>query len=243
MKNDEWLSRITNGLFQYLKSRPEILIFILITFFVLTGFAFEKYNNEMVALGIQNNFKDADGIISKRLAVNGRLDSINLCKNLKTVYYYLDDLKKGKLELAKRYQGFVVTCFSLGVFFIAFGAVVGFVITKKGWDNSSRSRKALFLSCAFYGIVLSTFPKLFNHEQNYKSNFADYNALSKTQLYIFFKLSPYISKADNQLCGKDSVILNNTIDTISTVLTLHSNIDMNFDAKQLDNIKTFNPDK
>lgn len=243
MGNPEWLSKSTNRIYQYLKLHPEILIFFLVTLFAMGGFILEMHNNTIIASGIQKNLLDADAIISKRLTVQTNIDSINLCKNLKTVYYYLDNIKKAKFELARKYQGFVVTCFSLGVFFVALSAIIGFVITKRGWDNSSPPRKALFLSFAFYGIVLSTFPKLFNQEQNYKSNFTDYNALSKMQLYIFFKLSPYIDKGDKVLTKNDSIMLNNTIDTISTVLSQHSNIDMNFDAKQLDNIKTFDIDK
>jgi len=239
MKKTDWILNKLDRLNQFLKLHPEIVIFIIVTLFVAVGFGFQKQTNDSFALKIEKDFTNADLTISERLKTSGRLDSINLCKNLKTVYYYIDNLKKAKFELAKRYQGFVISCYSLGIFLVGLAAIAGFIITKVGWDNSRRARKALFLSFSFYGIVLGTFPKLFNQEVNYKTNFNDYTALSQAQLYIYRKISPYISQQSLKLNKLDSIELNNAADTVNRIISFHSNVYLDFDANQLENIKKF----
>ncbi len=141
------------------------------------------------------------------------------------------------MYLATTYQRFLIDCYTIGIFFVVLTAVVTFVVTKKGWDNSNRKRKGLLLTCVFYGILLPLYPKLFDQDQNYKNNFSDYTALSKSQLYIYSRLNPYFGKLDNKLNGKDSTNLLDAMDTVTSVVMQHLNIDISIDQKQLE-VKT-----
>jgi hypothetical protein len=93
------------------------------------------------------------------------------------------------------------------------------------------------LSCAFYGLLLTAFPKLFDQDQNYRNNYSDYNSLSNTQMFIFKRLSPYMDKKNNILDKADSTVLNNAMDTATTSIMQHSNIDISLDKKQLEQKK------
>jgi hypothetical protein len=234
MQRPKWLDTALESIKNLYKGFPEIFIFSFITIGVLFFFDFISNNNKTASEMIKNHYDAADLKIQDRMETSTRLDSINLCKNLKTVYLYINELKKSKMYLATTYQKFLIICFTIGIFFITLTAVIVFVVTKKGWDNSSRKRKGLLLSCAFYGLLLTTFPKLFDQDQNYRNNFSDYTALSKTQLFIFLRLNPYLDKKDNVLDGKDSTLLINAMETATTAVMQHANIDMSLDKKQLD---------
>ena len=218
-------------------AHPEVFIFAFVSIGVLGFFSFVSSENHKDVDIIEQHYADADTIIQNKLKTKSAVDSINLCRNLKTVYFYINNIKQSKMYLATKYQRFLIVCYTLGIFFIVLSAVITFVVTKKGWDNSSRKRKALLLTCAFYGIFLPTFPKFFDQEKNYKNNFSDYTALSNSQLYIYAKLNPYFGKVDNKLDSKDSIMLLNAMDTVSSVLMQHLNIDISLDQRQLE-IKT-----
>ncbi|HEX6431517.1 MAG TPA: hypothetical protein VF008_27690 [Niastella sp.] len=237
MPTPTWLTSISDSITSTNKKYPELFIFTFITIGVLFFFSFIKDSNKIDSDKIKGHRDSADCQIQERFNASPRLDSINLCKNLKVVSSYIDQVKQSKMLLATKYQKYLIICFTIGIFFVTLTAVIAFVVTKKGWDNSSRIRKGLLLSCAFYGLLLTAFPKLFDQDQNYRTNFSDYTALSNTQLYIFKKLSPYLDKRDNSLNGKDSILLSNVMDTATTAIMQHSNIDISLDKKQLDGKK------
>lgn len=232
-----WINTISEQIKVLLKTYPEIFIFCFVSIGVLGFFSFISIQNHKEVVTIEQHYADADTIIQTKLKAKSTIDSISLCKNLKTVYFYINDIKQSKMYLATKFQRFLIVCYTIGIFFIVLTAVIAFVVTKKGWDNSSRKRKGLLLSCAFYGILLPTFPKLFDQENNYKNNFSDYTALSKSQLYIYSRLNPYFGKLDNKLDNRDSTMLLNAMDTVTSVLMQHLNIDISIDQKQLE-VKT-----
>ena len=232
-----WANTISENTKKVSKTYPEIFIFCFLSIGVLGFFIFESSVNHLDVNTIKQHYADADTIIQNKLKAKSTIDSINLCRNLRTVYFYINDIKQSKMYLATKYQRYLIICYTIGIFFIALTAVIAFVVTKKGWDNSSRKRKGLLLTCAFYGILLPTFPKLFDQDQNYKNNFSDYTALSKSQLYIYSRLNPYFGKLDNKLDNKDSTMLLNAMDTVTSVLMEHLNIDISVDQKQLE-VKT-----
>lgn len=234
MAKSEIVKSFINSIKEIAKKYPEIFIFALITSGVFFYYYFVTDKNSEHVVVIEKYYADADKNIKDRLLNNKRIDSINLCKNLKTLFFYIDDLKQSKMYLATKYQRFFIVCYTIGIFFIILTAVIAFVVTKKGWDHSSRERKSLLLTCTFYGLLLTTFPKLFDQEKNYRTNFSDYTEFSKSQLFIFKKLSPYFDKKDNILINTDSVSLMNAMDTVTTVLMQHSNIDISLDTKQLE---------
>jgi hypothetical protein len=215
------------------KKFPELFIFFFVSIGVLLAILNITNGNSGDVAEISKHYNDADKKMSERINSSARLDSINLCENLKTVHACIGDLKQSKLYLATKYQRFFIICFTIGIFFIVSTAVITFVITKRGWDNSTRQRKALLLTSAFYGILLTTYPKLFDQDQNYKTNFTDYTELSKAQMFVFKRLCPYLDKKE-ALDGRDSTNLINAMDTATTVLMQHANIDISLDKKQLE---------
>ena len=231
-----WADRIIEKVKVISKTYPEIFIFAFVTIGVMGFFSFLKDKNDDHVVIIEQHYADADTIIQSRLKAKSAIDSISLCKNLKTVYFYINDIKQSKLYLATTYQRFLIGCYTIGIFFIVLTAVITFVVTKKEWDNSNRKRKGLLLTCVFYGILLPLYPKLFDQDQNYKNNFSDYTALSKSQLYIYSRLNPYFGKLDS-LDGKDSAKLLAAMDTVTSVVMQHLNIDISIDQKQLE-VKT-----
>ncbi len=232
-----WANTISESINKVLKTHPEVFIFCFVSIGVIGIFTFESSINQNDVNTIKRYYADADTIIENKLKTKSTIDSINLSRNLKTVYFYINNIKQSKMYLATKYQRYLIICYTIGIFFIVLTAVIAFVVTKKGWDNSSRKRKGLLLTCVFYGILLSTFPKLFDQDQNYKNNFSDYTALSKSQLYIYSRLNPYFGKLDNKLDSKDSTMLLNAMDTVTSVLMQHLNIDISIDQKQLE-VKT-----
>jgi hypothetical protein len=237
MSHPKWLDPIFESIKTTYKTYPEVFIFSFITIGVLFFFRFISDSNKLNVDAIKTYHYSADLKIQERLNTTTRLDSINLCRNLKVVYSYINEIKQSKLHLATKYQKYLIICFTIGIFFVTLTAVIAFVVTKKGWDNSSRKRKGLLLSCAFYGLLLTAFPKLFDQDQNYRNNFSDYTALSNAQMFIFKKLNPYLDKKDNILDNKDSAMLLSVMDTATTVIMQHSNIDISLDKKQLDGKK------
>ena len=234
MQVPQWLQTMSEKVKSFFETYPEIFIFLIISIGVLLSIKNISVGNTIDADEIKKHYNEAELKIQDRLKESPRLDSINLCKNLKTIHSYIGDLKKSKIYLATTYQKFLIICFTIGIFFITLTAVIAFVVTKKGWDNSSRKRKGLLLTSAFYGLLLTAYPKLFDQDENYKTNFTDYTALSKAQLYIFVRLNPYLDKHDNTLNKTDSVALLNAMDTATTVLMQHANIDISLDKKQLE---------
>jgi hypothetical protein len=233
----DWADTISERIKVILKTYPEIFIFAFVSIGVVGFFSFLKSKNDNHVVTIEKHYTHADTIIQSKLKEKSAIDSISLCKNLKTVYFYINDIKQSKLYLATTYQRFLIGCYTIGLFFIVLTAVITFVVTKKGWDNSNRKRKGLLLTCVFYGILLPLYPKLFDQDQNYKNNFSDYTALSKSQLYIYSRLNPYFGKLDNKLDGKDSTKLIEAMDTVTSVIMQHLNIDISIDQKQLE-VKT-----
>ncbi len=171
---------------------PEVIIFTTITIAAFISFHLVKANHLGATQKIEVHSNNSDTILKNKLVESKRLDSINLCNNLKQYYLYIDTIKKAKLELSKKFGAFVIICYSIGIFFVAMTGIIAFIITKRGWDHSSRIRKALLLSFAFYAIVFPIFPKLFNQAESFKTHFTDYNVLTQSQFYIFSRLSPYI---------------------------------------------------
>jgi len=216
---------------------PELFIFMFVSIGVLLAALNITIGNSQDVVQISKHYNDADKKMNDRINASTKIDSINLCKNLKTVHAYIGDLKQSKLYLATTYQRFLIICLTIGIFFIVLTAVITFVVTKQGWDNSTRKRKGLLLTSAFYGILLTTYPRLFDQDQNYRTNFTDYTELSKAQMFLFKKLSPYLDKKNSSLDGKDSSSLINAMDTATTVLMQHANIDISLDKRQLE-IKT-----
>jgi len=219
------------------KIYPEIFIFTFVSLGVVGFYNFMQRKNQEDVRIVKLHYADGDADIQNELKRTDAIDSISLFKNLKTIYFYINDIKQSKLYLATKYEWFFIACYTIGIFFIVLTAVIAFVVTKKGWDNSNRKRKALLLTCAFYGILLPTFPKLFDQEKNYKNNFSDYTALSNSQLYIYHRLNPYFGKMDTKLDHDDSTVLKNTMDTVTNVVMQHLNIDISIDQKQLE-VKT-----
>lgn len=237
MKFEQWLNSVIERVKRLFERFPEVFIFIFISAGVIVAALTIYKGNSLAVEQISTHYNEADKKISDRINASTRLDSINLCKSLKTVFASIGDVKQSKLYLATTYQRYLIICLTTGIFFVVLTAVLAFVTTKRGWDNSNRKRKALLLTSAFYGLLLTTYPKLFDQDQNYRTNFTDYTALSKAQVFIFGRLSPYFDRKDNSLNGKDSLSLMNAMDTATTILMQHANIDISLDKKQLD-IKT-----
>jgi hypothetical protein len=145
MQLPKWLDTTTESVKNFYKSFPEIFIFSFITIGVIFFSRYIITTNKIDVAEVKSHHLKADLSIHESMKTSKRLDSINLCKNLKTVYLYINEIKQPKLHLATKYQQFLILCFSIGIFFVTLTAVIAFVVTKKGWDNSSRKRKGLLL--------------------------------------------------------------------------------------------------
>src|SRR5690349_1242170 len=140
MSLPKWLDPIFESIKTTYKTYPEVFIFSIITIGVLFFFRFFSDSNKLNVDAIKSYHYSANLNIQERLNTTTRLDSINLCRNLKVVYSYINEIKQSKLHLATKYQKYLIICFTIGIFFVTLTAVIAFVVTKKGWDNSSRKR-------------------------------------------------------------------------------------------------------
>ena len=216
----------------WIKCYPEVLIFAVFSLGAIGGFAFVKWRNSGDVEKITGFHEKADAIISD--IFTNRNEDVTLLKNLKGLYAYSSEAKKTKLHLAIEFQSFFIACYTLGTFFIILTALIAFVVTKKGWDTSSRTRKGLLLSSTFYGVIFTTFPKLFNQEQNYKANFASYTVLRNNQLYMYKSVTSILNKSNVTVDLTEIKQLNTVMDSATNVLIRESGLNINIDTKALD---------
>jgi len=105
---------------------------------------------------------------------------------LKHLFVVNNELKNSFYTLADRFNTFDSTyTFSLIYSSIIFG-ILGFLLLKKGWDNTeSYYLKAAFLCFFFITSFFGIIPKVFQSELNYRKNYEKYNFFNAIQLDIF----------------------------------------------------------
>lgn len=134
--------------------------------------------------------KIANHLINNDIYIASLIDSsdnhtIEYAK-LKHLFIVNKELKNSFYSLADRFNTFDSTyTFSLVYSSIIFG-ILGFLLLKKGWDNTeSYYLKAAFLCFFFITSFFGIIPKVFQSELNYRKNYEKYNFFNAIQMDIF----------------------------------------------------------
>lgn len=159
--------------------------FVLFLFGVIS-FTFFKTEGQfkLAANVISETYKNRDALIEK--AINAEKGTTKEILQLKEQYVIITEIKKSYLFIARSYSSYN---YSFTIFFILFSiasGVLGFLLLKKGWDNTtSYYLKASFLLVFFCSTLFGVLPKVFDNKENIKNNLIKYNYYSGLQLDVY----------------------------------------------------------
>src|SRR4051794_29852030 len=112
----QWLNSLLEKINAINKSFPEIFLFLSISLTVGIFFIVLSRQNRTEVGNINTFLDSANGKLQVAIENANRIDSINLCHNLKVMYLYTNDLKKSKMYLATTFQRFFIVCYTIGIF-------------------------------------------------------------------------------------------------------------------------------
>lgn len=162
--------------------RSSFVILLLLSVFILLKFGEFEFGGS--AKNIDKYFTQRDSIIDK--AVFG--DSSNLSQKikLKEQYAITKEIKKAYFYMAQSFNSFGFSFTMVFVLSSISSAVLGFLVLKKGWDNTENFYlKSAFLVCFFSASLFGVLPKVFFNKENTKNNFDKYNYYSGLQMDIY----------------------------------------------------------
>lgn len=215
------------------------IIIIRISFVILllaivgVSFWFCVYRYEQSAEVIKNIFKQRDSIVEKAILAD-TLKSRET-NTLRELYYTIAEIKKSYLSIAQRFNSYGYSITILFAFTSIISGILGFMLIRKGWDNTeSFYLKASFLVAFFCSTLFGVLPNVFSTKENTKNNLTKYNQFSALQIEIYDLVKDnrgYMKR--NTTESLDSLNLN-----ISTIIkNIKENQDLYFDT-YIDKIPT-----
>ena len=133
---------------------------------------------------IDTYFNQKDSILDK--AILGDTSNLSQKIKLKEQYAITKEIKKAYFYMAKSFNSFGFSFTMVFVIFSITSAVLGFLVLKKGWDNTENFYlKSSFLVCFFSASLFGVLPKVFFNKENTKNNFDKYNYYSGLQMDIY----------------------------------------------------------
>jgi hypothetical protein len=195
--------------------RTSFVILLLLS--VLCLFKFGEFAFGGAAKDIDKYFNQKDAIIDK--AVLGDTSTLSQKIKLKEQYAITKEIKKAYFYMAKSFNSFGFSFTMVFVLSSIASAALGFLVLKKGWDNTENfylksSFLVLFFSASLFGVL----PKVFYNKENTKNNFDKYNYYSGLQMDIYD-----LFKDNNRY------IIDGNLKTLDTCI---SNINANIKANQ-----------
>jgi len=107
-------------------------------------------------------------------------------EQLKELYNMIAKIKEPYLYIAHTYTAFNYSFIIFFTIFSIISGILGFLILKKGWDNSDDYYlKASFLIVFFFSTLFGVLPKVFVTKENIKNNLVSYNYFNGLQLDIY----------------------------------------------------------
>lgn len=158
-------------------------VVLIMTIVVISFFSTEsKYR--LVTNILSSNFERTDSIIDSAIY---DLDSDKPEKiQIKEQFQIVEEIKSSYLYIAKRYTSFN---YSFSIFFTVFSVlsgIMGFLIVKKGWDNTQGFYlKSSFIIAFFFSSLFGILPQVFEPKENIKNNLTKYNYYSGIQLDLY----------------------------------------------------------
>lgn len=202
----------------------------------------------MFSKGIVPFYEDAardvrDALIEKDVVVEEGIKNMLFegpeAYQIKEQYKITKELKDAYMMIAFHYS---VYNYGFSIFFTIFSVItgiLGFLIAKKGWDNSQNFYlRSSFLLSFFFSSLFGILPGVMNNEENIKTNLGMFHKLSGLQLdlYTLAKDNKGYCKANT----KESMIaLNKEILMITAMIKEYENL--YFDIKLEAVSQDFNP--
>lgn len=162
--------------------RVSFVALLLLSVFCLFEFGEIAFGGS--AKNIDNYFNQRDAIIDN--AVLGDTSKLSQVIKLKEQYAITKEIKKAYFYMAKSFNSFGFSFTMVFVIASITSAVLGFLVFKKGWDNTENFYlKSSFLVCFFSASLFGVLPKVFYNKENTKNNLDKYNYYSGLQMDIY----------------------------------------------------------
>lgn len=162
--------------------RTAFVVLLLLGLFSL--FKFGQLAFDGSAKNIDKYFNQRDSIIDKAVLS----DTSNLIQiiKLKEQYAITKEIKKAYFYMAQSFNSFGFSFTMVFVLSSITSAVLGFLVLKKGWDNTENFYlRSSFLVCFFSASLFGVLPKVFFNKENTKNNLDKYNYYSGLQMDIY----------------------------------------------------------
>lgn len=162
--------------------RTAFVVLLLLSLFSL--FKFGELAFDSSAKNIDKYFNQRDSIIDIAV-LNDTSNLIQIIK-LKEQYAITKEIKKAYFYMAQSFNSFGFSFTMVFVLSSITSAVLGFLVLKKGWDNTENFYlKSSFLVCFFSASLFGVLPKVFFNKENTKNNLDKYNYYSGLQMDIY----------------------------------------------------------
>ena len=151
---------------------PYIVLSVLLVSFLFFSVTLPYYENS--ARDVKGSMIEKDSIIEK--AVYAMPFEGPESDQIKEQYEIAREIKDSHMMIAFHY-----TVFNYGftIFFTIFSVItgiLGFLLVKKGWDNTQNFYlRASFLISFFFSSLFGIFPRVMSNEDNVKNNLAKYH--------------------------------------------------------------------
>lgn len=162
--------------------RISYVIFLITTIIGLFYLGLRKAKQP--ATSIVENFIQRDNIVENAIFSNiSKLDMVN---QLREQYCIIAEIKQSHLSMAQDFSSYEYASTGAFVVFSIISAILGFLLLRKGWDNTDNFYlKSSFLVVFFFSTLFGVVPSVYNNKANSKSNLAKYNYFSGLQLDIY----------------------------------------------------------
>lgn len=168
----------------WVKNNAKTIFVAVLLLGVLGTFKFANYTFNNFAENINEQFKKKDAVIDK--AVLGDTSKLPQKIKLKQQYAIAKETKKTYFLMAKSFNSYGYTFTMLLVLSSITSAALGFIVLKKGWDNTHDYYiKAAFIVSFFCTSLFGVLPKVFYNKENTKKNLDKYNYYSQLQIDIY----------------------------------------------------------
>lgn len=188
-----------------------VALLIILVSFVFFFITIPTYTDDV--RDVRDSLIEKDSIV--HVAVNSMTFEGPQATQIKEQFEITRKVKESYLMIAFYYT---VYNYSFSIFFTIFSVItglLGFLLVKKGWDNTgSFYLKSSFMVSFFCSTLFGLFPRVMGTEDNIKNNLSQYHLYSEIQLDLYTLAKDnkgYFKKNDSTSIGKlNAEILNIT---------------------------------
>lgn len=159
--------------------------FVIIIFVVIgCAFNFTLHTYKGITENFKINLSKKDSIIGK--VINDFSPKTSVSQQLKEQFEIIKEMKKSHIAIASYYSEYNFTFSIFFTIFTVISGVLGFLLLKKGWDNTNNYYlKSSFLIAFFCTSLFGILPNVFVNKENIKNNLHKYNVFNNIQLDIY----------------------------------------------------------